>query len=528
MPPQPRKSVSVDMLRDQARRQTQPSPMETTKMTPQVEEKKPKLRLFGSLRQASRSSRVSGSGGGTIRGLMRNLSTVGHRQHHHQQQQQQQEQQQQQQEESLLSTESASMSPAAMAVIQHDVSTKKEKMSNKKEKTASASSQELDPTMIEGVDDSTVHVTHTATSTKGGVRLLSNLLAKARSRRSPVKSTKITNVQNETDDTTTITDTKERNKVVRRTIIYVQPDALDFMKEGHMPPVPPPKFRNASSADDDRYSKDTMMDDTSSTVEYATATKLTRQTSRRKRLVEESPNGHRQQTLNPNNNNSDNHPGGAQTKKWRLESVTEFGMDNKTSNNSPNDLTKQEEGYSMDGLYDYYHNNNNNNNNDSQSRLEGLELREMSDGSVVWGIVKKQGNRKSFFASKALEKMMMEQQLHLEQQQQQQEEEDAEKEHEQIEKSVLALMGLEPDSLDHLPEPLPMEPMSSYSTNGSNNITRTAPPPIPKRSPRRKCQQDNGLMDSQQDQGNRRLQRGLSVEEQLDEMMLSIKQSQQI
>jgi hypothetical protein len=128
-----------------------------------------------------------------------------------------------------------------------------------------------------------------------------------------------------------------------------------------------------------------------------------------------------------------------------------------------------------------------NNNNDDDNSLEGLELREMSDGSVVWGVVKKQGNRKSFFAT--LDDKM--------------EPEDVERD--QIEKSVLALMGLEPDSLDHLPARL------------SNAAVR--PPPIPKRSPRRKCLDDNATEDS------KRLQRGLSVEEQLDEMMLSIKQA---
>jgi hypothetical protein len=232
------------------------------------------------------------------------------------------------------------------------------------------------------------------------------------------------------DDATTTAAAAERNKVVRRTIIYVQPDALDFMKDGHLPPIP---------TKDARLSKDTLLDDT---AEYATATKVTRQVSRRKRLVED-PEQH-QPSLDDGNH-----------KKWRLESVSELNVAN--------------------------------NNNDDNNSLEGLELREMSDGSVVWGVVKKQGNRKSFFAT--LDDKM--------------EPEDVERD--QIEKSVLALMGLEPDSLDHLPARL------------SNAAGR--PPPIPKRSPRRKCLDDNATEDS------KRLQRGLSVEEQLDEMMLSIKQA---
>lgn len=33
-----------------------------------------------------------------------------------------------------------------------------------------------------------------------------------------------------------------------------------------------------------------------------------------------------------------------------------------------------------------------------ESYMEGVELREMKDGTVTWGVVKKQGNRKSFYA----------------------------------------------------------------------------------------------------------------------------------
>lgn len=345
---------------------------------------------------------------------MRNLSTVGQRQH--QQQQPASQELDFQQDAPSLTTEP--MSRAARAVIQHNVSTKK------KPTNSSKKAHELDA--MEGVDDTTVQVTHTATSAKGGVRLLSNLLAKAKARRSP--STKKT-INMSSDDTTAAT--AERNKVVRRTIIYVQPDALDFMKDGHLPPIP---------TKESRLSKDTLLDDN---AEYATATKVTRQVSRRKRLVED-PEQH------PPTLDDSNH------KKWRLESVSELNVANS-------------------------------NNNDDNNSLEGLELREMSDGSVVWGVVKKQGNRKSFFAT--LDDKI--------------EPEDVERD--QIEKSVLALMGLEPDSLDHLPARL------------SNAAVR--PPPIPKRSPRRKCQEDGAPDDS------KRLQRGLSVEEQLDEMMLSIKQA---
>ncbi|ORZ10198.1 hypothetical protein BCR42DRAFT_422950 [Absidia repens] len=563
--PKPRKSMSVDTLRDQARRndpwkkaptyvkttktssddatENDLKPAPSTKSPPPVDQnKKPKLRLFGSLRQASRSSRTTSEGG--FRGLMRNLSTVGQRQ---QQQQQQQRPEPQQQEDQVgqdvgSSTDSntytnsssnsnaaSTMSQAAMAVIHHDASVKKEKLASKnKEKTPTVSeSSKIEVDAMDGVDDTTEEVTHTATSATGGVRLLTNLLAKARSRRSQKKTpTKQTNDktmdQQEMDDTTnsTASSPKERNKVIRRTIIYVQPDALDFMKDGHLPPIPAPKDRSPkkkigqgdddNDEDDLRFSHDTMMDDASATtVEYATATKLTRQTSRRKRLVED-PNQQKQQlpstarnansviTTTPTKDSSNMN----NNKKWRLESVSEFALDKKADDDNEEDE-----------------------NHDRNACLEGLELREMSDGSVVWGIVKKQGNRKSFFASSSsASKNQHEQQSH-----------DPDQHHDDIEKSVLALMGLEPDSLDHFStqQPPPLPPPTVRTSGGDNGTPRKSkrmPPPIPKRSPRR-MDQDQQQQQRQQHLGDdetesRRLQRGLSVEEQLDEMMLSIKQSQ--
>ncbi|CAO3589939.1 unnamed protein product [Absidia cylindrospora] len=488
--------------------------------------KKPKSRLFGSLRQASRSSRAAGEG--AIRGLMRNFSSVGQRTQH-----QQQQQQQQQTDQGVSSlTDNSTMSRAAKAVIQHDVSNKK-KPANKKSKTVSGSGLGQGVDVTDGMDDSTVQVTHTATSTKGGVRLLTNLLAKARSRRTS-SSIKRTTQQVPLNDISKqdANTAKERNKVVRRTIIYVQPDALDFMKDGHLPPIPAPKNNKHLNDDDDqggsqaRISKDTTMDDASSpTIEYATATKLTRQTSRRKRLVEE-PSSELDQPRHQQHTTTI-----ADHKKWRLESVSEFNVAEPTNDDDgPND--------DKDDLYDYYRTN------DMDTRLEGLELREMSDGSVVWGIVKKQGNRKSFFASKALEDSMTEHQHQMELQRQQQEEQDAEKEHDQIEKSVLALMGLDPDSLDHFTARLSNASSSSSSSaasvkfrfsgggdSGTKKTSSLPPPPIPKRSPRRRgtCQEgikqqcnrtDNDTTTTTTQAG------GLSVEEQLDQMMLSLKQSQ--
>ncbi|CAO3589133.1 unnamed protein product [Absidia cylindrospora] len=532
--PKPRKSMSVDTLRDQARRndswKTTPTSektisddatesdlkpaLSTTKSPlPADQNKKPKLRLFGSLRQASRSSRATGEGG--FRGLMRNLSTVGQRQQQQQQRQPEPEQQPDQADKDVGSSTdnnntytnsnsinhaASTMSQAAMAVIHHDASVKKEKLaskSNKKEKPSPTvvESSKIEVDAMDGVDDTTEQVTHTATSATGGVRLLTNLLAKARSRRSQKKTpTKQTN--DKTTDQQEAENTacpKERNKVIRRTIIYVQPDALDFMKDGHLPPIPAPKNRtlkkkkkNGQEDDDDdddlRFSHDTMMDDASATtVEYATATKLTRQISRRKRLVEDPSQQVNSVSVTPTPTKDNNN------KKWHLESVSEFGLDD---DDDDDDEVENE-----------------------NACLEGLELREMSDGSVVWGIVKKQGNRKSFFASSSSSTTppLHEQQPH-------------DQHPDEIEKSVLALMGLEPDSLDHFST---QQPPPILRTSGTpRKSKRMPPPPIPKRSPRRMDQDQRQHLGDDDDTDSRRMQRGLSVEEQLDEMMLSIKQSQ--
>ncbi|KAI8146340.1 hypothetical protein BJV82DRAFT_711136 [Fennellomyces sp. T-0311] len=93
----------------------------------------------------------------------------------------------------------------------------------------------------------------------------------------------------------------------------------------------------------------------------------------------------------------------------------------------------------------------------NNNNLEGVELREMSDGSVVWGVVKKQGNRKSFYAAESKVE-------HSSQESSDEEDEDEE----QIEERVLALMGLRPDLLKDYP-----------------STEKLPPPPIPKRSPHR-------------------------------------------
>ena len=158
-------------------------------------------------------------------------------------------------------------------------------------------------------------------------RLISQLISKAARHRNSNTSTKIVNKKENNTN---------RAQVVRRTIIYVQPDSLhDLLKNGGE------GTKIASSrVSDGSLSPD---DETVRSKEYVTATKVVRQTSVRKRVV---------------NNPEDD------KKRWQLKSMDEHDL-----------AVPAKEEY-----------------------MEGLELREMSDGSVIWGIVKQQGNRKSFFA----------------------------------------------------------------------------------------------------------------------------------
>ncbi|CAO3595426.1 unnamed protein product [Absidia cylindrospora] len=106
-----------------------------------------------------------------------------------------------------------------------------------------------------------------------------------------------------------------------------------------------------------------------------------------------------------------------------------------------------------------------NTNKPKLSYLEGLELREMEDGSMEWGIIKKEGHRQSFFSMAHLQQDEVEngQPSNLMDTTHSTMDDESE---EHIEQQVLALMGLEPDHLEKQP------------------LHR--PPPIPRRSPRRK------------------------------------------
>ncbi|KAI7890394.1 uncharacterized protein EV154DRAFT_422065 [Mucor mucedo] len=194
------------------------------------------------------------------------------------------------------------MSRAAMAVIQHNAKTEEPR---------------------------------STTATKSDANLISNLISRASSGR-----TKVVNMEDAAK--------KKRAQVVRRTIIYVQPDSLhDMLKNngGVPPPVPSMPSRNTVLSD---HSLD---DDTK---EYVTATKIVRQTSVRKRVVDTNqPSAVSRETSG---------------KRYQLKSVDEHALLNDAKHSSSSGSSENS---------DY---------------LEGVELREMSDGTVVWGLVKKGGS----------------------------------------------------------------------------------------------------------------------------------------
>lgn len=217
------------------------------------------------------------------------------------------------------------MSRAAMAVIQHN----------------SAKKTEEEPKQ----------------RTKSDANLISHLISRAASSSKKFNATKIVNMEDAT---------KKRAQVVRRTIIYVQPDSLHDMLKNNVPPLP--STRNTMISDGS-LSPD---DDTIRSKEYATATKIVRQTSVRKRVVEDTTVDSNQQPLPESIGFLSRQ---ASKRRYQLKSVDE------------NDLLKDDK-----------HGSSSSSGTENSDYLEGVELREMSDGTVVWGLVKKQGNRKSFYA----------------------------------------------------------------------------------------------------------------------------------
>jgi hypothetical protein len=371
------------------------------------------LGLFGSLRQVSRSKTTSGHKTPSIKGLVRNLSSS---HYHHSRKNQQDNNNNSDQDQQRKSDHG--MSRAAMAVIQHNVA------KHEKDKITP-----IIPSSKKRNNDENNQPSSSAdgTSRTSGAGILSQFLARASKQRR--STTKTTNMEDEKAK-----DARKRAQVVRRTIIYVQPNSLhDLLKKNGgdidtstVPPPPVPAlYKSNTTSPEGSLSAD---DETVKSQEYVTATKVVRQASVRKRIVENT------ETLSTEQQQPTVTREGSR-KRWQLKSMDENEVDEASSNNS-----------------DY---------------MEGVELREMSDGSVVWGIVKKQGNRKSFYSP----------QNNLQEEIEEDEDEDK-KQHE-----LKQLVG---------------------NNKKSNKLQppTSSPPPIPKRSPRRQAEKEKHSSSSSSDQAS--------------------------
>lgn len=322
--------------------------------------------LFGSLRQAKKAA--------PFRGLVRNLSNAGsaYRNRNRSASQQQQQQHQQHQD---------GMTPAAMAVMQHDKQIKDDSMT----KDLSAIKDDI----------------HPPPQQDGG--LLTHLLAKAGKATRRSNTTKTVNMQQQRSaGGLRQRRDKTKSRVIRRTIIYVPPDSLNFMKN----------LNGSLSSSSD----------------------------------------------NSTNNNIPMPP----LPQDMIDKIRQVDQRRRSKATSVATNTQQQENadggyYDDESLYDYYQGGDD---NSDTPQLQGLEVREMDDGTVEWGIVKKQGNRKSFYAH------------------------DNTVEHSREDDEEDGSHGIE----EHLREWMKLNAQQQQQQQPSHHESGSSlsPPPIPRRSPRRR------------------------------------------
>ncbi|KAL0088611.1 hypothetical protein F4703DRAFT_1792770 [Phycomyces blakesleeanus] len=276
--------------------------------------------LFGTLRQVGGINRSQGS----FRGLIRNFSTGNHRQ---------QESGSDDGAPGDSFSESRGMSRAAMAVIHHSVVNSKpvEEPGLDKPRPHVLTANNSIPSLSSNHQSPNESIA--VSKTGGGTRLISQLLAKAIK---PKKTKKAGAGADLSLDINSSAVQLPRSQVVRRTIIYVQPDSIplsDFLDGQDVPPLPCPLNPVLSQA----TWKSKKLDENISTES----------------LLQSSSSASVVPPTRPRRNGDS--PG--------------IG----TLNRAADQLSP------------------------TTPCLQGLELREMSDGSVEWGLVKKKGNRKSFY-----------------------------------------------------------------------------------------------------------------------------------
>lgn len=368
--------------------------------------------LFGSLRQASRAT--------PLRGLVRNLSTNASRLSRQASFTRSSTSNTYNNKfasssRATLATQNGEdLSPAARAVMQHN--DKQQRKKDSKKNNDEEQEQQQQPQEESSPKKS---------------RLLTHLLAKA----GKARRTKTVNMASSSTSTANKRRDKTKSKIVRRTIIYVPPDSLNFMKNLEKGDIDTSKTPTTTSGQDDLTAMPPLPNDMMKRIQQ---------------YNEESGS-------NPSEELQQHHD--------ELDSVLNY--------------------YDDESLYDYYRNRES-----SVPQLEGLELREMDDGTVEWGIVKKQGNRKSFFAAHGMNVSCSPEQngtttpTKSDVAHEMMEEEDDEEDEEKIEEHVLRLMGL--------PVPTPPSPKNNTHLSAS-----TSPPPVPRRSPRRRMESSSSNQQQQ-------------------------------
>ncbi|CAO3690736.1 unnamed protein product [Umbelopsis ramanniana] len=291
-----------------------------------------------------------------------------------------------------------------------------------------------------------------------------------------------------------------RSQVVRRTIIYVQPEDADEHTANPIGHAGLNSIQERTSLSSD--SSHINSPDSDIGYEYVTAKVITRQPSLKKTVVDaEQPKAAASNGLTRKGTNG---------RKWRLENVEEENevkasvkpailTDNDTLPRSSTSSSIPRSSYDNDSIYKFYNSRQSTSDRSLDSvqrasmrsaahaQLEGLEVREMSDGSVVYGVVKKHpnGRRTSMLLPTNQDHHPVETEILT-----------SDEDEDEIEERVLQLMGFNPDSprlsdfmnVDRRSKKISKDIAPSKSSERNPQRLpppQYPPPPIPTRSPRR-------------------------------------------
>ncbi|KAH8553316.1 hypothetical protein BGW37DRAFT_257419 [Umbelopsis sp. PMI_123] len=347
------------------------------------------------------------------------------------------------------------------------------------------------------------------TSGSKGIRMISQLLGKSGKKNSTKRvnsnSTESSNAdvncsQEQPPDLSKERSSARSSQVVRRMIIYVQPEDSEEQSANSNTISGLNSIQERASLSSDSSHINSPDSDTGH--EYVTAKVITRQPSLKKTVVD----GDQPQVTTGSGLTRK----GTNGRKWRLENVkeeTEAAASTKSAISADTDTLPRSSysssiprsSYDNDSIYKFYNSRTSTSERSLDSvqrasmrsaahaQLEGLEVREMSDGSVVYGIVKKDrnGRRTSVLLPTNNEQYPVETEILT-----------SDEDEDEIEDRVLQLMGYNPDSprlsdftdVDRRSRKTSKEMVPSKSNDRSLQRLpppQYPPPPIPTRSPRR-------------------------------------------